>query len=282
MEKSIFTESLTYVDQETMDKWLPIIEGHGEWKPFVEQCPELNDEVSRNMMARVLENTYKMLEANTSSDAAVGAFKPIIMGMTRRVLADNIGTKIFGVQAMKTASQMAFALRAVFTGTSETDNQVKFDNSKILTLAAGTGFDKGGDITSEGTGVGKVIFRSGNNVLIKITAGVFVSGEAVDDAATYASSATTIAMVYDNEMVGHLLPTYSGRYTTAQGEALGIDMSEVGINIQHKSVTAETQKLKTKWTEELQEDLAAEQGVSAEAILSGVAKDQLIRELNQY
>lgn len=279
-KNNLFNESIVAVDPAIIEKWLPLIEGKGNWKSFVDSCPVLTGEGEYNMMAQILENTHRMMESNTSSHGDSDAFKPIIMGLARRVLADTIGTKIFGLQPMKAPSQMAFALRATYTGTSEVDNQVDYDNSTILTLADATLFTKGTSISGETIGTGTVIFKSGNNILVKVLTGSFTSGN-VDDAATYSAAATTIAAYYPNEMVGMLLPTYSGRYTTAEGEALGTDMSEIGIDIKHATVTAKTQKLKTKWTEELAEDLAATQNVSAEAILSSVAKDQLIRELNQ-
>lgn len=282
----IFKENFVAVDQATIDEWMPLIEGTGNWAQFVSGCPKLTDQVEIEMMAQVLDNTYKMFESRSvAADGASGIFKPIVMGLTRRVASDVIGNKIFGLQPMKSSSALAFALRGVFSGTSETGKSGNFDNMVLLTLADGTNFPEDGDISGQASGVGTVIFKSTvfpNNILVKVTSGAFTAAQNVDDADTYAAAATTISAVYDNDSVyGHLLPDYGGPLSTADGEALGIDMSEMGLEVTSKTVTAQTHKLKTKWSQELAEDLQNEQGVSAEAVLGGIAKDQLIREMNR-
>jgi hypothetical protein len=294
MKSEIFNENFVTVDPNVIEEWLPLIEGTGDWADFVSACPVLNGQHEIEMMAQVLENTHRMLEASTSSDAASGTFKPIIMALTRRVAADVIGNKIFGLQPMKSSSAMAFALRGVFTGTSESTKTVTYDNSVILTLSAigdlveGQNLAATADDTGEApeeTATGLVIHVDGNNILVKVLSGTFgVDDDLAFNALVVAQDAgeATVSASYSNEAaLGYLLPNYSGPMSTATGEAMGTTMNEIGLNVESGTVTAQSHKLKTKWTQELAEDLKAEQGVSAEAVLGGIAKDQLIREMNR-
>lgn len=275
---------LEQVNQETIEKWLPIIEGSGDWTDFVSECPKVKSSEYATM-ARLFENIESLSE-RTNSANGTGDYSPILIPMMRRVMPALIGPQIFGTQPMGSPSGLIFILRAIYQNDSV--NTVNDDNSVILTLADATGFTVGGDIvqggTSTGDGNGVIRHIEGNNILVEVESGTFVAGagEQVDDADPYAASATTISAVYTNEALFNIIfSNYTGTYATATGESKASDMKEVGFNIEKTTVTAKTRKLKAKWTEELEQDLRAVHNMDAEAVLSGVASDEVIMEMNR-
>jgi hypothetical protein len=58
-------------------------------------------------------------------------------------------------------------------------------------------------------------------------------------------------------------------------------MKEVGFNIETATVTAKTRKLKAKWTEELEQDLMAIHNMNAERLLTSIASDEIVVEMNR-
>lgn len=277
------------VEQEVLDKWLPLLEGSGKWENFVSTCPKLNP-MDFATVAQLLENTEALKERTTTAQG-VGDFSPILIPMLRRVMPSLIGMQIFGTQPMSGPTGLIFALRAVYQNT--TDNPVNRSNSIILTLADASlgwgGAPVPGDfISTDGVGrlgVGTIRHVEGNNLLVEITAGTdpwFAVGDDVDDIAVFAGAVTTVAAVYDNEALFKIIfSNYTGTHTTAAGEALSTDMKEVGFNIETDTVTAKTRKLKAKWTEELEQDLQAIHNMNAERLLTSIASDEIVIEMNR-
>jgi hypothetical protein len=88
--------------------------------------------------------------------------------------------------------------------------------------------------------------------------------------------------LYENEaLFKHIFPGYTGSHTTAAGEDLAKDMKEVGFNIETSTITAKTRKLKAKWTEELEQDLQAIHNMNAERLLTSIASDEIVVEMNR-
>lgn len=271
------------VSPEIVKKWEDVIEGKGEWKEFVESsCPKVDRKLIP-LMAQTLENAAQDLNESTNA-SAIGDYKPILIPMLRRIVPAQIGPRILGTWAMTAPNQQIFALRATYQNT--TANPVTRANSQILTVADGTTFVVGGDITGDGVGgnngVGVVRHKEDNNLLVEITSGTFIVGGGVDDANPYAATVTTISAIYDNEALFQIVfKNYAGLYATATGEALTTDMKEVGFKIDTATMTAESYKLKAKWTEELEDDLRAIHNMNAEQILSTIASEEIDLELNQ-
>lgn len=278
------------IDAAIVDKWMPLMEGKGKWKDFVSACPKI-DAANYDMMAQLFENIEKsqgkdtdgkLKEATVAGD--IGNYSPILIPMLRRVMPALIGPQIFGTQPMTGPTGLIFALRAVYEGDSV--NTLSRADSVILTLADATGFTAGTDITGDGDngndGVGVVRHVENNNVLVEVVSGTFVVANGVDDANPYNADATTISAVYENEALFNVIfSNYTGSTATATAEALGKDMKEIGFEIETASVTAKSRKLKAKWTQELEEDLRAIHNMDAEALLSTVASDEVIMELNR-
>ena len=274
------------IDKRIIDKWLPVIEGRGDWKNFVSQCPKVREK-DYAFTAQLFENIEKfgneVLE-ETSGASSIGTYSPILIPMLRRVMPALIGPQIFGTQPLTSPSGLIFALRAVYQNDSV--NNLHRADSVLLTLASATAFSVGGYISGTGTngntGIGVVRYKENNNVLVEVLSGTFVATYGVDNVQTYSSSETTISAVYANEaLFAVILSGYTGTTTTATGEALSTDMKEVGFEIETKTATAKTRKLKAKWTNELEEDLQAIHNMNAEALLSTIASDEVIMEMNR-
>ena len=277
-------------DEKLIEKWMPLIEGKGRWSSFVSECPKINSKdygIYAEMfeqMDRLKKGELQRLEEASTTATGVGTYSPILVPMLRRIMPALIGSQIFGTQPLSTPSGLIFALRAVFQNDSV--NALTRANSVILTLASATNFTVGGAITGTGsngnTGVGVVMFKDGNNVLVSVTSGTFVASYGVDNANPYSSSETTISAVYSNEALFNvIMPNYSGTYSTAVGEALSTDMKEIGFEVNTATATAKTRKLKAKWTNELEQDLQAIHNMNAEALLSTIASDEIIMEMNR-
>ena len=270
------------VSKEIMEKWAPVIDGTGDWKDFADSCPKVTKKM-RPILAQVLENTELDLNESTNA-AAVGDYKPILIPMLRRIIPAQIGPRILGTWAMTAPSQQIFALRSTYQNT--TAYPTSYSSDVILTLASSTGFTAGtaitGDSDNGNTGVGVVRYVEGNNVLVDVTSGTFVAGNGVDDANPYSADATTISAVYTTEAQFNVIfENYSGPYATATGESLSTDMREIGFKIETGTITAQSRKLKAKWTEELEDDLRAIHNINAEQLLSTIATEEIDLELNQ-
>ncbi len=274
------------VEQDVLDKWMPLLEGSGSWESFVSTCPKI-DKSDYATIAQLLENT-ETLKERTGTAQGVGDFSPILIPMLRRVMPSLIGMQIFGTQPMSGPTGLIFALRAVFQ--NDSDNPINRSNSQIIVLAdasAGNGFPVGGDITGDGAGtpVGVVRAVSGTNEnarLVETVSGTWTVGENIDDANPFSAGVTTSTLVDENEaLFKYIFPDYTGTYATATGEDLSTDMKEIGFNIETGTVTAKTRKLKAKWTMELEEDLMAIHNMNAERLLTSIASDEIVMEMNR-
>ena len=70
-------------------------------------------------------------------------------------------------------------------------------------------------------------------------------------------------------------------YATATPTEGGDDIPEIDFNMRSASVTAETKKLKARWTLESQQDLMAYHGINAEIELLAVLGIEIRREIDR-
>ena len=282
------------VDQAIIDKWMPLLEGKDKWENFVKSCPKL-DEKHYATVAQMLENTEQMkLEERTTTTQGVGSFSPILIPMLRRIMPSLISMEIVGTQPMSGPTGLIFALRAVYQNT--TDNPVNRANSIIITVANvfdGTDTATVGNAISASLddsvanpvedGIGIVRHIEGNNLLVEVSSGDFTTAMTVNYKATVTqNTGIDVAARYDNEALYKIIfSNYTGTYTTSNGENLSTDMKEIGFNIETATTTAKTRKLKAKWTEELEQDLQAIHNMNAERLLTSIASDEIVIEMNQ-
>ncbi|WP_298751828.1 hypothetical protein [uncultured Arcobacter sp.] len=268
-----------------IDEWRHVLEFSGETdeqkesaKIFREKVPDLEaitDFKEAYFLATQCEIAKQLGfldESTVSGDVAV--YVPQYLPILRRSMSALIGTDIFGVQQMQSASQQIFTLKTSYT--NDSDTSVKRSNSAILVFADSTGLSVGDTITGDTSGAtGTVLYIEGNVVLVRVDSGTFQEEDL--NTATY-----TVSAVVDNETAfPYVLSNYSGSYTTADGEALSTDMKEIGFDISSVPVTARTRKVKAKFTNELEEDLRAVHNINAQQLLSQVASEEIAVEMNQ-
>lgn len=262
-----------------IDKWGEVLEAKGKWENILFDAPKVKQK-HYEIIAKQLEVLEKVvLESTQAGDIAI--YNPVLIPMYRKILPAMIGMEIFGNQPMSGPTGLIFALRAIFGGTSA--NPVKRANSIILILADAAGATLNGDIAGQASGVGIIRHIEGDALLVQVVSGEFTQGQNVDiGVSTYAAADTTVASVIENEMLfKHVFSNYTGSFTTAAGEILKTDMPETGFTIDSIPVTPKSRKLKAKWTRELEEDLRAVHNLDARTLLSSIATDEIILEMNR-
>jgi Straboviridae major head protein len=119
-----------------------------------------------------------------------------------------------------------------------------------------------------GTGTGdltgfKIIYTEGEKALVLEDA----SGATIASLKALAgSSGTDLLSVHDNE-AGYniILKGYTGPFTTATGEVLGMKIPEMGVSIDKHSVDAKTRKMKSRFTIESEQDFKNNHGLNLRA-----------------
>lgn len=259
--------------EELVDKYKPILEKQG--------YPVLNEKLKR-LTAISLENYKNVMMTEQTVTGDVSKYDPVLLPIIRRGLPSLIGPEIFGLQPMTGPTGLLFCMRSVFQNDSV--NPVKRSNSKVLFLADGTGFDASTDITTDGAGagIGVVRYREDNKVLVEITSGTFAVGDSVDDANPFVTEATTVVAVYDNEaQYRFLFSDYARFASVAAAEQAGTTQKEMGFVVERTSVTADSHKLKAKYTDELAQDLKSQHNLEAETELTRILGDEIAVEQNR-
>ena len=224
------------------------------------------ESADKSTLAQLFENHEKEMKLSESvMSADIALFTPVLMPLVRRVYPALIANELVGTQALTMPTGYLYAMTNRYIGNSV--NGIKpADKGQILVVADASVFTLGGDITTAGGATGKVVYKEGNNVLVSNTSStIFQDGDAVDNAAPFAASATTVVETYSNQsMFKKILKGYSGPMATASAEVLGDEMNEVGFNIERTMAEAKSRKLKTKYTIEFFQDLKTMHGLDAE------------------
>ena len=290
---SEFNES--FVNDELIEKWMPIIEGQKNWKSFVSACPKV-DPKDNGLMAQLFENVEALSEAGTTTGDIAG-YSPVLIPMMRRIVPALIGPQIFGTQPMSGPTGLIFALQAVYAGDSVTGNtKLTVANSVIITVGDATLAVVGDNVCQnlDNTGAtvsatGLIRHIEGNNILVEILSGAFTVSLDANDVIKFDSLTcgvtegdTTIVALYENEAVFKIIfSNYTGSMATGTGEALAEAMKEIDFEVKRETITAKTRKLKAKWTIELEQDLKAIHNMNAESLLKMLASDQIVMEMNK-
>lgn len=245
-----------------------------------------NMRVMLNNQAKELET--QVSEGTISSD--VQQFVPIFLPLVRRVMPKLVANELLGIQPLTTPTGYIFAINFRYTGSS--DNSAKPTNvGQIVEFTQSTEAEKvvvGTTLKFSNGGLSapiddaKVLYKEGNFVLIDkngVPATATIETGTTNGAAI---TSDTVLATYSNELsFEKVLKGYTGAYTTANGETLGTDMSEIGFNIERKFVEAKTRKLKAKYTVELYQDLKAIHGLNADEELMNMMAMEVESELNR-
>ena len=235
------------------------------------------DQSNASSMKIMLQNTERELqslinEGTLSGDIA--QFTPILLPLVRRVYPSLIANELLGVQPMALPTGYIYALTNQYLGT---DNNRAEPNgaAKIYVLQ---GDDHGlaeGDAITGGTEAGVVLYVEDDKIL---ATGLFAVGQTIAEA----SASGDVVSVFSNEAsFKRILKNYTGAYTTAQAEALGKDMREVGFSISRKSVEAKSRALKGQYSVEMYQDLKSQHGLLADEEIMSLMGYEIQAEIDR-
>ena len=223
------------------------------WIQEVLETGEPLSESKKEAVAVMLKNQRnaaaegKLFEGEaTNVTGGVDKWDPILIGMVRRAAPKLIAFDIAGVQPMTGPSGLIFTLRARYDNQSGPEAFVDEAN----TAQSGTGAHQGS---------------------------IFGGDDLYNN--------TTGAPGADGTPDGTALKTGTG-FDTAAGEQLGVDPAvsdykEMGLSIEKHPISANTRALKASYTVELEQDLRAIHGLSAEQELINILSQEITQEINR-
>ena len=271
----------TLTEAQLVEKWATILDD-----PRYPKIDSYNRKVTMAALFENYNNPQALREQTVTGDVA--RYEPILVPVIRRGLANLIGMDIFGTQVMTSPSQLIFCKRSVYQNSTAVPikrGTTGAITSQCLTLDDTSAFTVGENISTASGKCGLVVYieTANNNILIKNLSGaVFAANDAVDDTGTYSAKAATVQAAYENEAgYQYLLPNYNGFDTVALSEAATTNMKEMGMTIDKTTVTANSYRMKMKYTDELQQDLQAIHGIDADTELSKDMSNEFNLELNR-
>ena len=113
-----------YLTEQLQEKWAPVLE-HAD-------LPEIKDSYKKSVTTVLLENQEKALREeksalfetahvnNISATSGISTYDPILIGLVRRAMPNLMAYDIAGVQPMTGPTGLIFAMRSVYTGTTDT------------------------------------------------------------------------------------------------------------------------------------------------------------------
>ncbi|WP_202973380.1 hypothetical protein [Campylobacter jejuni] len=232
------------------------------------------------LMSTLLSNTALASQGALVGESVISSdiaqFTPILMPIVRRVYPALVANQLLGIQPLTMPTGYIYALVNRYTGNKKDGAISPVSKAQILVFEANV--TKGDTVTgTTSSATGKIIHveKDGKTALVQLTNGNKFQNEAAD-------KGTKIVNVYSNEATFHkILETYSGPYSTADGEKLAEDMNTVGFGIEKDTVEAKTRKLKAEYTLEMYEDLKNQHGVLADEHLANLIAAEMQTEIDR-
>jgi hypothetical protein len=248
-----------------------------------DKAPALTSDLDVQHMSIMAESQAKYVaEEVQSASADVAGFTNILVPAMRKIMPALFAKELVSIQPMSAPTGFVYAQRFYYKGSKTTPVDVAV--AKILTFTGATAVAVGNTITSSAGAVGVVKYVETGKAIIEVTSGTFAVADKFDVGATYSAGANdlTISGVYSAQSAfKQILKSYSGSYSTADGEVLGNAMNQVGFKIDKITVTAKTRKLKSEYTVELVQDLQAQHGQNAETELLNLIEFELMADIDQ-
>jgi len=253
----------------------------GRWANLTEGL----DDYKRLQLETMFENAARQVLSEASDTSDVQAFTTFGFPLIRRVFPNLIAQELVSVQPMTMPTALVFFLDFVY-GT--TIRGTSAGTSIADSIQAGTynPFYAGGLVRGVYVGTG-----DGNDVTFNLPTGtypiaansqtIYVDGVAKVETTDYSINDTTGAIDFTAggaPAAGAVITADASLTTPTEG---GDNIPELDFTMTSESVTAETKKLKAKWTLESQQDLLAYHGVNAETELLAVLADEIRREIDR-
>lgn len=214
-----------------------------------------------------------MTEATTTSDVA--PFAKLLTPLLYRVYTQSLVSQIADVQPMSGPVGKVYALISTYGGRN--NDNLSSTASKVIAVTDGSAFAIDGTFTTA-TGAGVVVYKEDNNLLVKITSGYFANAQAT----TEVPAVTITSITSNRNYAKKVFASYSGSYTTAEGEALGDAVRNIDYEVVSVTVEAITRKLKSKISHESIEDMMSMFGhdITDDLLIEEMASE-MIQEIDQ-
>ena len=290
------------------EKWSPLLGGGKVTK-------KISNPILAENTALVLENAERELLKEENQSGDIGIFTPILIPALRRIFPQLLAHKVVGVQPMSAPVGYVFAERFGYNGSDASSTQTlasvtrsgntgqtnpeplygdSFLPAQFASVAVifpnGTNPPVGATINVAGGGAsyGSVVYAESNKVLVSLTTAsnpIPTGVNAVSiNSPTASTSVVNVDVVYtiQNEAGYNLIfQAYSGPYTTAVGETMGTNMSQMKLTIERATVSAVTRVLKTEYTIEMIQDFQAMHGLNAENEIINMLQYEVVAELDR-
>jgi len=253
-----------------------------------------SDSAAMSMLLKNTEAEHQRLINEGTLSGDVQAFTPIMMPMVRRVYPQLIANEILGVQPMSMPTGFIYSLTNEYTG--DGTNSANPNSAAVVvdfTVAAGANAvinstpAVGDAVTFSGGSTGSIGYLSGSTTagfraLVVNISGAVAAAETITGVTGQTDDILTVTGVFSNEAAfGSILPGYTGSYSTAAAEQLGVNMKEVGFTIARKNVTAVSRALKGQYTVEMYQDLKAQHGLLADEEIMSLMSYEMQAELDR-
>jgi hypothetical protein len=248
------------------------------------------------LMAHVLQLQLKEMkdrmehlsEKNVTGD--VSTYDKLLIPMIVRGYMNVIANELFGVWPMAADTGKFFYMTNHYT--NDATNSVKPAVGQILVIDA-TGLAAIQALTAGGVGqpisdddgvtAGTVRYveATTSSIFVEITAGTAFGAGGFDDTGTYAADAGQIVRTFTTEQGMHVFDNYSTFASIALGEAAGNNIKEVELKVDSANVTAESHKIKSRYTWELLRRLKDYHKIEGEKVIDGIGAQSFAQELNR-
>ena len=188
-----------------------------------------------------IDTVVNRLLETTSGD--VGQFPELMKPLLYRVYTESLVSLFADTQQLTSPLGRVYTLFSSYGG-NDTDD-LSYNNSSVLTVVDGSTILIDSTVTTT-TGTGTIVYKEGNNLLVKIVTGYFAPQQTM--------GATTITDVISNRSyTKKVFKNYSGPYTTSDGES--VSPLNIDYELTSTEIDVKTRKIKSKITQEVLHDI---------------------------
>lgn len=250
------------------------------------------DDYQRLVLETLLDNAQKWVLSETSDTSNVQMFTTYGFPLIRRVFPNLIANELVSVQPISMPTAMIFYLDFEYgnarfgvnagavigeynvdpiTGEHTYTFSPKYGGGMVRGLLIGTGDNSTTEFTVSA-------LPNAAELLPALVGSATVYVDGTPQPFTEIDADTGTYELLDAPPLGAAVTV---DYSTATPTEGGDDIPEIDFNMRSASVTAETKKLKARWTLESQQDLMAYHGINAEIELLAALGDEIRREIDR-
>lgn len=251
------------------------------WSTYFEgtELANENKKYDRCVIEQLMDNTQRWIQEE-SKMANVDTFTTYAFPLIRRIFPQLIAKELVSVQPISAPTAMIFYFDLFYSDnmTPTTAGDSLNDVSKL------NRFYMSGTIKGEAVGTGDgsdTTFTLDWYPILASTLVVYLDGTATSAFTLSTNDGTKAEITFTSAPTTGVVITADYQVNMEELGKLGnLKVPEIYFDMNQASVTAETKKLKARWTLEAQQDLNAYHGLNAESELVGAMGDELRREID--